>query len=68
MKIRYIEISQPIGNFYLTSLEASVLAKIADVRPRGQYPDAIQREESKKRVKEIRSIVQTLMLPFLHPL
>lgn len=53
MKTKYLSVRQPIGDFYITSLEASVLAKIADATARGEHPDAVQREQSKKRVKEI---------------
>lgn len=53
MKTKYLLVRQPIGNFYLTSLEASILAKIADATARGEHPDAVQREQSKKRIKEI---------------
>ncbi|KAA8597320.1 DGQHR domain-containing protein [Vibrio cyclitrophicus] len=51
--VKYLTVKQPIGEFYLTSLEASVLVKIADATARGEHPDAVQREQSKKRVKEI---------------
>lgn len=53
MEIKYLKVKQPIGDFYLTSIEASVLAKIADAKARGEHPDAVQREQSKKRIKEI---------------
>ncbi|EJL6984024.1 DGQHR domain-containing protein [Vibrio cholerae] len=53
MKTRYLSVKQPIGDFYLTSLEASILAKIADATARGEHPDAVQREQSKARIKEI---------------
>jgi len=53
MKAKYLLVKQPIGNFYITSLEASVLAKIADVTARGEHPDAIQRDQSQNRIKEI---------------
>jgi DGQHR domain-containing protein len=53
MKTKYLSVRQPIGDFYLTSLEASVLAKIADASARGEHPDAVQREQSKARIKEI---------------
>ena len=53
MKTKYLSVRQPIGDFYLTSLEASVLAKISDATARGEHPDAVQRELSQKRIKEI---------------
>lgn len=53
MKVKYLSVKQPIGNFYLTSIEASILAKFADATERGQDPDAVQREQSAKRINEI---------------
>jgi len=53
MRIKYIKVEQPIGTFYLTSIEASILAKVAKVERRNDNPDAVQREESDKRIKEI---------------
>jgi len=53
MKTKYLSVRQPIGNFYITSLEASILSKIADATARGEHPDAVQREQSQKRIKEI---------------
>jgi DGQHR domain-containing protein len=53
MKTKYIQVNQPIGTFYLISIEASILAKIATVVRRNENPDGIQREESDKRIKEI---------------
>ena len=53
MRTKYIQVNQPIGTFYLTSLEASILAKIAKVERRNDNPDAVQRDESDKRIKEI---------------
>jgi DGQHR domain-containing protein len=53
MKIRYLEVKQPIGSFYLCSVEASILSKCTTIERRGESPDSVQREESKIRVKEI---------------
>lgn len=53
IEVKYVSVRQPIGTFYLTSLEASVLSKIANATPRGEHPDAVQREQSQKRIKEI---------------
>ncbi|MDH4474814.1 MAG: DGQHR domain-containing protein [Fluviicola sp.] len=53
MKINYIKVEQPIGTFYITSIDASTLSKIAVVNRRGENPDAVQREQSDKRIKEI---------------
>lgn len=52
-KFRYVEVRQPIGTFYLTSVPASILVNVLDAKPRGDYPDAVQREQSKNRAKEI---------------
>jgi DGQHR domain-containing protein len=52
-KIKYLKIEQPIGTFYLTSMDASVLAKIATIERRNENPDAVQREQSYSRIKEI---------------
>ena len=53
MKTKYLSVKQPIGDFYIISLEASILVKIADATARGEHPDAVQREQSKNRIKEI---------------
>ncbi|QXC10192.1 DGQHR domain-containing protein [Aeromonas sp. FDAARGOS 1408] len=53
MKVKYLSVKQPIGNFYLTSIDASILAKFADATERGESPDAVQREQSATRIKEI---------------
>lgn len=53
MKITYIKVEQPIGTFFLTSMDASVLDKIAIVERRIDNPEAVQRELSDKRIKEI---------------
>lgn len=52
-KIKYLKIEQPIGDFYLTTMEASTLAKVATVERRFENPDAVQREQSTDRIKEI---------------
>jgi DGQHR domain-containing protein len=53
IELNYIKVEQPIGEFFITSIDASVLAKIAKVERRNENPDAVQREESSKRIKEI---------------
>lgn len=53
IKLKYLDVKQPIGSFYLCSIEASILAKVVEIRERGPHPDAVQREQSKARVKEI---------------
>lgn len=52
-EVNYIKVEQPIGTFYITSMKASTLAKIAKVERRHENPDAVQREQSSKRIKEI---------------
>ena len=51
--IKYLKIEQPIGTFYLTSLDASTLAEIAIIKRRNENPDAVQREQSNTRIREI---------------
>ncbi|WP_027374285.1 DGQHR domain-containing protein [Chryseobacterium sp. UNC8MFCol] len=52
-QIKYLKIEQPIGTFYLTSMDASTLAKVAIIERRNENPDAVQREQSISRIKEI---------------
>lgn len=52
-ELSYIKVTQPIGTFYITSMKASTLAKIAIVERRDENPNAVQREQSAKRIKEI---------------
>lgn len=55
MKLRYIEIEQPIGTFYLTSMPATALYDVVEVRPHGENdPEGVQRELSEKRANDIR--------------
>lgn len=49
----FLEVKQPIGTFFISSIPASILAKVTINRPRGLYPDAVQRSISEKRVREI---------------
>ena len=59
MKIPLIEVTQPIGTFYLSALPAAVLAKVCQAIPRGYDPSkqdstgGVQRSLSERRVKEI---------------
>lgn len=53
IQLKYIEVTQPIGTFYITVMNAVDVARIADIQPRRGNPLAVQREESKKRIKEI---------------
>lgn len=48
-----LEVSQPIGTFFVSVLDAETLIKVTEVKHRGDYPDAVQRDLSKKRVKDI---------------
>lgn len=52
-ELNYIKIDQPIGTFYLTSMKASTVARIATVIRRHENPDAVQREQSESRIKDI---------------
>src|ERR1700722_5103639 len=59
MKIPLLEVTQPIGTFYISALPATVLTKICRANPRGYNPSTqdstggVQRVLSEKRVKEI---------------
>lgn len=55
MKLRYIEIEQPIGTFYLTSMPATALYDVVEVRPHGEDDsEGVQRELSERRANDIR--------------
>lgn len=55
MKLRYIEIEQPIGTFYLTSMPATALYDVVEVRPHGENDsEGVQRELSERRANDIR--------------
>jgi len=53
MRINYVKVEQPIGTFFLCSISATILKKIAVVKRRNEFTDAVQRDQSQKRVKEI---------------
>ena len=53
IKIKYIEVTQPIGTFYLAAMKATDVARMTDIQPRRASPVAVQRDESKKRIKDI---------------
>ena len=55
MKKEYplLEVVQPIGVFFVSVIEAEILIDITEVKHRGQYPDAVQRELSRDRVQKI---------------
>jgi len=48
-----LEIVQPIGTFFVSVIDAQTLIEITEVTHRGEYPDAVQRDLSKARVKNI---------------
>ena len=54
IEIPYIEINQPIGSFYITKISADVLINLVNITPRdASNPNAIQRDQSNKRINEI---------------
>ena len=53
IELDYLLVTQPIGDFYLTSIKASVLLPLVGVERRSSSPSGIQRDLSKERVKEI---------------
>ncbi len=53
IQLKYIEVTQPIGTFYITVMKAIDVARVTDIQPRKSSAVAVQREESKKRIKEI---------------
>ncbi|HBB6244369.1 TPA: DGQHR domain-containing protein [Escherichia coli] len=53
MKLKYIEVNQPIGTFYLTSIRAIDLLDIVRVDRRRDFEFGVQRDISSSRVSEI---------------
>lgn len=53
LKYNYIEVTQPIGTFYLCSIPAVTLLNVLDVVPRSSSNAGVQRDPSLKRIKEI---------------
>lgn len=53
MKVKYIEVNQPIGTFYLTSIRAIDLLDIVRVDHRRDFEFGVQRDKSSSRVSEI---------------
>ncbi|MBP7359632.1 MAG: DGQHR domain-containing protein [Prevotella sp.] len=54
MKIyKYLEVNQPIGTFYITSIKAGELINFVKVISRSESNDGVQRDLNPKRVKEI---------------
>lgn len=54
-KYPIIKVVQPIGEFYLSSIPASVLLKIVTNKQRSMGGDGVQRNPTKSRIKEIAS-------------
>lgn len=55
MTLRYIEIEQPIGTFYISSMPATTLYEVVEVRPHEENnTDGVQRQLSEKRANDIR--------------
>ena len=53
IKLKYIEVTQPIGTFYLCKMNAKDLGESVDVLSRKDSREGIQRVRSSKRIKEI---------------
>lgn len=53
ISLQYLEVKQPIGSFFICSVDALLLLNIAEVRQRHKSQDHIQRDEASKRVTEI---------------
>lgn len=49
----YIEVQQPIGTFYLCSIPAPFLLRVVKSTSRNEDPNAVQREKSPGRIKDI---------------
>ncbi len=49
----YLEVTQPIGTFYLCSIPALKLLNMVEAVSRAENPNGVQREQSSKRKKEI---------------
>lgn len=52
-KVCYIQVDQPIGTFYVVSINAAQLKGMVEVVPRSKFGDGIQRDISTKRISEI---------------
>lgn len=68
IKLKYIEVTQPIGTFYLTVMAAADVAQVTDVQPRKGNPYAVQREESRKRISEIAAYCDDVDATFPTPI
>ncbi|MCF6752125.1 DGQHR domain-containing protein [Stutzerimonas kunmingensis] len=54
MEYPYIELEQPGGTFYVTTMLASELVDRVEIKRRGSTPDGIQRNPDTKRISEIK--------------
>lgn len=52
-EVKVLQITQPIGTFYMGVMLADDLADIVRIRLRSQNEDAVQRDESRSRIAEI---------------
>lgn len=68
MKIKYIEVNQPIGTFYLAALDANTLINIVDIIRRSDNSKAVQRDASIKRINEIASYCEDVDATFPTPI
>lgn len=55
MRVPYIKVDQPIGTFYLTAINASLLKQITEVNIRTEEGKGVQRPLKEKRLNEIRA-------------
>lgn len=55
IEINYIEVTQPIGTFYMCSIKASQLLRMVETIKRSDTENGVQRDLSPKRTKEIAS-------------
>ena len=53
IKINYVEVEQPIGTFYLCSINALTLLTLVKSTPRSKCEDGVQRDLQEVRVKKI---------------
>lgn len=53
IELDYIEVTQPIGTFYMCSISASTLLKVVNVQRRSVTQEGVQRDLSEKRIKDI---------------
>lgn len=53
ISLNFVEVKQPIGSFYICSIEASLLINIVEIRRRNISQSHVQRDDASKRVSEI---------------